>query len=698
MIFKKKQQDVLQYESSECGLACISYISGFYGNYIPLEQLRHQYDVPSEGLSFFHVMKICSEFGMIASGVNILAENIEELQTPSILLWDNCHFVVLKKVNKNNVYIMDPAVGSRAFTREEFNRFFSCVALEVTPTLKLSVSNTNKDNVKKDHNIYKELINVYQGVFKYKAFIIPFVLLSIIIHVANIAIPKFISLVFDEVLPQNDEDFLWLLLYIFAFVYFIHALSGYFKIIVSQRLRRYISWSEGLRVIQCLYQMDSKYFAKRMPSDIVRKIKSIDVLHILYTGGWVDICIDIVFTCILITLLFFISPELTLLTMVMTAVIIFIRFIFLPVIMSRQYSALDAEIKRDNSLLMSVDDIHTIKMNHSEYKRIDDWSHYHADIEYNRSSIERLNSFVELSTNTISHMQTLIIMGYGAYSVLKGESTAGQLISYVFYKNIIMGNIQSVVEKHINVKLCSVELKRLSDLENHNSTIDNDAHFKSSALCNVEKLSSVQVSNVSFCYSNLEDYFIRDFNLQISNDDKVVIIGPSGCGKTTVLNILNGLLSPSRGILYINGIALDKFGVKQYHEQIAMVSADDKIIDGNIIENILHESEYYDMPLLEECIDSTGLDNVIQCLHAGLNTRLGVNGVQLSSGQQQRLMLARALYKKPRLILLDEPTSHLDDESRDLIIKLISSLPMMCIIVSHDEKLINAIAIKVKVS
>lgn len=692
-----KTKDVIQDEVSECGLACISYICGTMGKKVPLSTLRRQFDVTLDGLSFFHLMKISSEFDLIATGVQVSADSLNELKTPAILLWNNCHFVVLKKVGKKTIEVMDPAVGSRKFTHLEVMQFFSGMALEFVPTDEFSIvmDHAASDGEKEDKGFFS-FASFKKGIFKYKDYMLPLAVMAIVIQVTNIAIPKFMSLVFDEVLPKNDEDFLFLLLYIFGFVYLVQAVGSYLKIVLSQRLRRVISQLEGVKIVQKLFQMDLKYFNKRMPSDLLRKVKSVDVFHVIFTQGWLDIVTDGFFACIFIVLLFMISFQLALMTIMVTGLMVLTRVLLLSTLMSRQYSAIDAEVKRDNSLLQSIDNITMIKINHAEHRKISDWFYSHAELEDNRSSIEKINSLISLSVTTISHLQTLIIMGMGAYAVLKGENSAGQLISFIFYKNCLMSNVQSLVENHVNLKLCSVEVRRLLDITPER--LPQVSNFSSSATANMERIITVAVKELGFSYSSLDEPFINNVNFTLEKGGKLVVTGPSGCGKTTILNLLSGLLTPSKGEVLINGISLSRFGLNQYQSQISLLSPDDNIINGSVLDNIIYECDFQDMALLEECIDQANMADVIRSLSAGLNTRLGINGARLSSGQQQRLMLARALYRKPALILMDEPTSHLDKISRDAIIELIKRLSVSCIIVSHDEFLIDQIDCRIQMS
>ncbi|MBO1811263.1 peptidase domain-containing ABC transporter [Serratia ureilytica] len=689
----KKIKDIIQNESSECGLACVSYISMMYGKELPLASLREEYDVGLEGLSFFQLMKIFSHNQMIATGVSVRAEHLRELHKPAILLWNNCHFVVLKNVRKDTIEVMDPAVGSRIFTDKEVETFFSGVALEVI----LSDDFVPTGEVRKNEKALSYGFRTfYRGIFEYKSYILPLALLSIMIHVTGIAIPKFVSLVFDEVIPKNDDEFLSLLLYIFGLIYLINIFCNYLKIILSQRLRRNISQIKGLSVIRDLFQMNIRFYQKRQPSDLLRKVKAIDAYPIIYTNGWLDIMIDSAFTFILVGLLFMASFNLAVMTVGIITLIVLVRIVLLPAIMSRQYSVIDAEISRDARLLNAVNSIGSIKINNSEYKNVDGWFSEHAQLEYNRSSIEKLHSILELSINTISHLQMMVILGYGAYSVLNGNISAGQLISFIFYKNIIMANIQSIVDNHLRIKLASVEVRRLDGLKPESSA--DRTQFKSVLNQKVEKIQSLRLENISFTYSKLEDPVITNLSFELSKGSKVALTGPSGSGKTTVLNILSGLLKPSDGCILVNNINLQRFGIRQYQSQISIVSTDDKIISGTVTENIIYDSDLYDIHLLENCIKHADLEGVIRSLNAGLNTRLGYNGTRLSSGQQQRLMFARALYRQPEIMLLDEPTSHLDKESRDVIIEMILALPIACVVVTHDQYLIEKLDYKVRLT
>ncbi len=689
-MLKNNVRDVIQDECAECGLACVSYISAMFDKTLHLQTLRNQYEVTLEGLSFFHLIKIFSDHQMIATGVQVAADSLRELQTPAILLWDNCHFVVLKKTSKTKIEVMDPAIGTRSFTWREVEKFYSGVALEVIPDNSFVADAKGQRRAKSADNSHFFSASAFRkGLKSWKGYLIPLAVLAVIIQLTHIAIPKFISLVIDEVLSKNDDDLLFLLLYIFGFVYLLQAIASYLKIAQAQRLRRMLSLNEGHRVVSDLLNMELKYFAKRMASDILRKIKSVDVFHIIYTNGWIDIFIQSSFAGLFVVLLFFINTHLAMLTLAVTSVMILIRVLMLPEILSRQYASLDAEVRRDNVLLESVDNIDVIKINHNEYRRILAWSEHHSELEYNRSSIEKTQSLIELTVTTLSHIQTLLIIGLGSLSVLQGDTTAGQLLTFIFYKNCLINNIQSIVESHVNIRICSVEVKRLQEILPSDKTAA--ISFKSSVKEITEPVRKVSFRDISFAYSNLDENFIKNVTFDIHEGEKLVITGPSGCGKTTLMNILSGLLKPTAGEILINNISLARFGLNHFQQQISLVSPNGKLIKGNVMDNIIFESDRYDMTLLENCIEQADFAEVIRSLKSGLNTSLGANGTRLSSGQQQRLMIARALYRKPQLLLLDEPTSHLDDESRQKIIDLIRRLPVACVVVSHDAALIDSI-------
>lgn len=683
---------ILQDEPFECGLACMASIAQAYGISISLDRLRKEYEVSADGLSFYHLIKVASDLGLSAKGYYVDAEDLADLRLPAIILWNNCHFVVLTKVERNYIEVMDPAVGSRRFDKLDVASFFGGAAMEVTSILerpKTSVKPYAVDDDGKvegdDYNAFDfGLLRFFKTFGCYWTWLVPLLILSICVQLAQVASPKFISLTLDEVLGKHDKDFLHLLLFVFGFVYLIQTVCGYIKNLLVQRLRQYISQEQGEIMIFSLMRMPIKYFWKRHPSDIIRRAKAIDQVHYMYTHGWMELFFSVFFSSVFAFLMYLIDPKLTVIVLVLSLAFVLLRVVFVPAFKSRMYSAIDGEIRRDFHLMESIKKIEAVKLYQLSDQAALSWNSEHARLEQDRARIERMQANVELTNQAVSHLQMLVIVGLGASAVLKGENSVGMLVSFIFYKDFFMGNVLSAVENHLQIKMVKVETDRLKDVR---VSTENRVQgcYRERLSTPYELLREVAFDSVSFSYSNLDGSILHDISIILLCDEKVALLGPSGCGKTTFMNILSGLLEPTSGKVLINGRERGLFGQNQYSKQVAVVRSSDKVIPGTVIDNVIY-GEVLDVDLLECCLSSADLDDVIRQLPLGLNTRLGPNGSQLSSGQQQRLMIARALYRQPKLLMLDEPTSHLDGEARRKVMETIERLDVGVFLITHDEE------------
>ncbi|MGA8138527.1 MAG: peptidase domain-containing ABC transporter [Pseudomonas gingeri] len=679
-LFQRTVPVILQDEMSECGMASIAMVAGYHGKALSLREMRQRYRVARDGMSLFQVIKVSEELGFSCRPLRLQLHDVRQLRTPSILFWNNMHFVVLQSTNRQGLHIVDPAVGRRFYTWEEALSMFSGAALEMLPGLGFTTQ------------VHRRVPGTFGplGVLRKNTwllrYLVPMGLLSVVGYFGAIAAPKLFSLTIDEVVAKNDEDFLFLILYVFGGIFLFKSLAAWLRAVLDMRLRVALSQDLSTGVIAWLLRLPVSYFERRAPGDILRRTQATDRAFVQFTAGWMDISIDLAFGVAFLALMALINAKLAALSLLLCLLFFLFRGVTLPVMEKHHKTSIEAETARNVTLLGTLGNVESMKLYNYEAAKLANWSNQHTDTEMARAGVQRLQAMNQVVHEGLSHGHSLLVSALGALAVLHGENSVGDLFAFVLYKDMFMGCALKVVDSYMNLRLVKVELKRVEEIVDEPVEQVESSVYSADPLGQQQPLRSIQIEGARFRYSSFDRPTFEDlsFNLESPNR-RIAIFGPSGCGKSTFLKVLAGFYALDTGRFRINGQAMRHFGLRRYRQSVAYVTAHDEIIAGTVIENILMDSDPLDGTRLQSCVEQAGLLESILKLSNGFNTLLGPMGVQLSSGQKQRLLIARALYRRPELLLLDEPTSHLDPSARDVIIETVRRLPMLCVIVTHDK-------------
>lgn len=675
---------ILQDEMSECGMAAIAMIAGYHGHVLSLRQMRQRCSVARDGMSLFQIIKVSETLGFACRPLKVMLDGLRQVRTPSILFWNKMHFVVLEAVERRGLRIIDPALGRRFYTWEEALPLFSGVALELVPGLHFTLQ---RSMPARQALSFTQVLSRNPWLLRY---LIPMGLLAIVMYLGAIAAPKLFSLTIDEVVAKNDEDFLYLILYVFGAIFLFKTVAAWLRTWLDAQLRIALSQDLGIGVMAWLLRLPVGWFERRAPGDILRRTQATDRAYTQFTAGWMDMTIDAVFGLAFLCLMALINLPLAGLSLVLCLLFFGFRLLTLPIMERTHKVAIEAETARNVSLLGTVNAIESMKLYHYEAAKLARWSNQHVDTEVARAKVQRLQSMNGVVHEGLSHGHSLLVSALGAFAVLQGNNSIGDLFAFVLYKDMFMGCMLNLLDRYASLRLVQVELRRVEDIIDEPAEWAETETYLARADEQHAPLLSLQVRGGLFRYSSFERPVFMDVDLRLTAGSKVAIFGPSGCGKSTLLKVLAGFYRLEAGQFEVNGIELQRFGLQRYRQNLAYVTAHDEIIAGSVMDNITLDAERGDGIWLQTCIEQAGLLAAVQGLANGFNTLLGPTGVQLSTGQKQRLLIARALYRRPQVLLLDEPTSHLDAEARDVIIATLGLLSMLCVVVTHDRHVAQA--------
>lgn len=676
---------VMQAEVAECGIACLAMISSFYGYQVNLGPLRRDINLDSNGINLRQLMELASQLHFSCRALKCSLEQVGELRLPCIVHWDMHHFVVLTGVTKNAIYINDPAVGKRKISIQEFSNSFTGIALELTPTPSFK---------KQDKRVVMKINQLWEKITGLKRSLGSLLALSAILQCTALISPFYMQWVIDNVLLSNDKPLLIVLALGFSFLILIQAGVSALRSWMVLRFSSALNLQMAANLFNHLLKLPMTYFEKRHVGDTVSRFSSLSNIQELLTTGLIEALIDGLMAVVVLIMMYLYSPVLASLVVGIVLISLAIQVGFYFPNRSRTEESIIAEAKEDTTFLESIRAIQTIKLFSHETIRQNTWLNRCADIINANIRLEKLNIMEKTINDLLFGLETILVIFLGALIVMDGNLTVGMLLAFIAYKGQFIQSITRFIENILSFKLLNLYLERLSDITLEEKENYNITHFSQPE--NIKGL--IKLENICFSYSDNSSLVLNNINLEIKAGESVAIVGPSGCGKTTLLKIILGLLKPTSGRIYIDGVDASDLGLSEYRKYFGAVMQNDTLLSGTLAENISMFDPSYNEAKLNECCKLACISSDIEALPMGYHSLVGDMGSNFSGGQLQRLFLARALYKQPKILCLDESTSHLDQQNEDWVNSNIKNLDTTRIIIAHRRETINSVDRIIKLS
>lgn len=666
---------VLQSEAAECGLACLAMVAGYHGYRTDLITLRQRFSLSLKGATLRHLMDMAAQMELAARPLRLEIEELAQLRLPCVLHWGLNHFVVLARVNARGIEILDPARGVRHVAWPEVSRQFTGVALELTPTPAFMPKEERRSVA------LKTLLGHVVGLRKS---VMQIALLALALEVFALLSPFFMQWVVDGAVVSADRDLLLVLALGFALLMLIQVVLGLARSWVVLFMSTHLGLQWSARVLTHLMRLPVSWFEKRHLGDVVSRFGSVGAIQRTLTTSFIEAVLDGLMAAATLTLMLIYSVELSLI--VLAAVVLYglLRWAaYGPLrLASEEQIALEA---RANSLFMeSVRAVTAIKLFAHEDERRARWMNATVDATNRGLSTEKMLVGYRAAQGLLSGLENILIVYLGALAVMENSFSVGMLFAFVAYKSTFSTRTSGLIDKFVQLKMLRLHGERLADIVLQAPEHDAVDSVAERTLPD----STLEIRNLSFRYADSEPWVLRDINLKICAGESVAVVGASGCGKTTLIKILLGLLPPTQGEIFLGGVRLDHLGVRQYRQQFAAVMQDDVLLAGSVAENICFFDTQPQQQRIEQCAQRAAVHDEIMAMPMGYATLIGDMGAALSGGQKQRLLLARALYRQPQVLVLDEATSHLDVNRESAINGAIKALRMTRILVAHRPQTI----------
>jgi ATP-binding cassette subfamily B protein RaxB len=666
---------ILQTEASECGLAALTMIGRYYGHDVDLASLRRRYLVSSRGTTLQMLMNAAAHLGFQSRPVRLELNELRQLAVPCILHWDLNHFVVLKQTHANGATIHDPACGVRRISNAGLSEHFTGVALECKPradfepvTARQSISLSTL--LEKVDGLPGALMKIFG--------------LAFALELITLIWPFYLQWVLDKVLVSADRKLLTLLGAAFLLTILLQAVLTVGRAWIITWLSTSLSVTWITSVFSRMLRLPLQWYEKRHIGDIASRYESLSQIQKTFTSGFVTAILDGLMAATTLTVLFVFSVKLTSVVLIAFLLYATVRVILYRPLRRAQEDQIQKAARQDTELFEAIRGALTLKINNQQESRSARYANAVIETFNQNIRMERLNIAFVTSKQIILGGYRVGIIWLAAGLVIDGIFSAGMLVAFVAYADLFINRVTSLMDKLMEFRMLGLHAERLADIV----LSDTEQYIETDWSAQISDF-TIEVRNVSFRYSSIEDWILKDCSMTVKAGEFVALTGLSGCGKTTLAKIILGLLEPNEGDVRLGGVDIRKLGLARYRSLIGAVMQEDQLFAGSVAENIASFPDgVFDMAGMESAARLAAIHDDISTMPMGYQSLVGDMGSTLSGGQKQRLLLARALYRNPKLLLLDEATSHLDIECEQAINFAISGLQVTRITIAHRPQTI----------
>lgn len=669
---------ILQSESHECGLACLAMVASAYGLHLDLATLRRRFSISVKGTSLPQIVHYAQALEFSSRPVRLELDELKQLRLPCILHWNLNHFVVLEKVGAQRVMILDPAVGRRSLKLDEVSRCFTGVALELSP------SGTFQPAQKKPRLRVRELTGRIIGL---KRALVNILMLALALEVVALLSPQVTQWVVDHALVSADYDLLLLaviggcLLLVIDFA--LRMARGWMGLRLNQQLT--LQWTSNF--FHHLLRLPWSFFEKRHLGDITARFQSLAAIRAVLANGAITIVLDALVALITLGLMLLYSKMLTAIVLVAVGLYVLLRWVFYLPLRNATEERIVLATRENAYFLETIRAVQPLKLFNSAPLRLATWQNLLTDVQNRDLKTQKMLLVFGGCNTLIFGLEGMLLLYIGGLAVLNNTLTLGMLLAFLAYKSQFTSRASKLIDLGIEIKMLSLHAERMADIALEAPESDAVVETDLSRIT-----PRIEFRGVSFRYAEGERWVIKDLSLTIDAGDAVALVGRSGCGKSTLFKLMLGLLEPTEGDIRIGGISIRQLGPTALRRMVGVVMQDDQLMAGSLAENIACFEPGATQECIEEAAQRANIHKAIINMPMGYQTLIAEMGSGLSGGQKQRLLLARALYKQPVILALDEATSHLDLHGEQHVVSNLQSLSITRVVIAHRRETVAMVS------
>ena len=677
---RRRVRSLVQSETNECGLTCLAMVANYHRHDIDLSYLRALFPLSRTGMSLGDIVELADGLDLDASGYAL--SNVGELANvtmPAILHWNGNHFVVLERISGGKYYVHDPEFGLRIYERSDIERMFSGVVLEFAPRMDFK-----KLKAERKLTLW-EIIRSTRGLGNT---VWQISLVSIAIALMSLAMPVLLQLALDVVIPQVDLDLLHVLAIGLAAMMIFEAVGRWLRDFVTLRSATLLQLQFTRNVVGHAFRLPLNYFEMRHPGDFVVRVDSIDHIKTYLVGGLVTALADTVTSSVLVGLMFYYSPIMALVTLVTLVFVLVMRFITFPKLNRATQGSLEARSEERARLLDGLNRVSSLKAHNGTelfaIRWFESFSRFaNLDFRARKAGID-----AELYMHVVIAASTVTTLYLGITGVISNLLTIGTLYAFFALRTDFFERVNQLTTNLLHLSAMRVHFQRLDDVIGQEVEPGlHDINFHRP----IRK--EIRIEDVTIQFSRADEPILTGANLtiDIAKNETIAIIGQSGSGKSSLMKIIASLHNPADGRLLIDGVSLDQFGKREYRANLGVVFADDGLFSGTVADNLSLFDPAVSRAQMEAALVRVGLIDEIERLPQGYATLVSEESTLLSTGQRRRLLLARALCRRPRLLLLDEVTANLDPATESALVESLKEVKAAKVFITHSERLLGQV-------
>ncbi|GGD28360.1 peptidase domain-containing ABC transporter [Hyunsoonleella pacifica] len=662
-----------QYDLKDCGPTCLKIIAKFYNKTIPLQQLRNLTETTRLGSSLHGLAEASEQLGFRSIGVKISLEKLLVAPLPCILHWNKKHFVVLYKIVKGVFYVSDPAHGLLKYSKEEFLKCWIgnnandkteegvVLLLETTPAF-YEICYTDKDNK-------LGFLFLSKYILKYKKFIWQLVIGLIAASALQLVFPFLTQSIVDVGIKNQDIHFVYLILFAQLALFIgrtsIEVIRSWILLHLSTRIN--ISLVSDFFIK--LMNLPIAFFDSRMTGDILQRINDHRRIEQVLTTSSLSVLFS-TFNLILFSLVLLYYNLQIFGVFIIGSVLYFLWIsIFLKKRANLDYKRFSEVSQEQSRVIELISGMQEIKLHNAEKQKRWGWENIQARLF--KVSIDglKLEQYQSVGSNFFNELKNILITILSAKLVIDGEITLGMMLAISYIVGQLNSPIVQLIDFIKEIQDAKISLERLSEIHQKE---DEEKEFDN-RINEIPKGINFNIMDVSFRYSGSDQVVLNKIDLEIPANKITAIVGVSGSGKTTLMKLLLKFYEPNQGKIIIGQNDLKHISHKHWREKCGVVMQEGYIFSDTIANNIAVGEDVIDKTKLAHAVDIANIKDYIESLPLSYNTKIGMEGIGLSTGQKQRLLIARAVYKNPKFLFFDEATSALDTNNERVIMEKLNT-------------------------
>ncbi|WP_320167754.1 peptidase domain-containing ABC transporter [Mangrovibacterium marinum] len=670
MIFPRSFPFEYQLDSMDCGPACLKIIAKYFGKYHSLQYLRDLCGITREGVSFLDLSYGAEKIGLHTLAVKLDIQTLhEKVPLPCIVHWNNSHFIVVYKTTRQKVFVSDPAKGLLSYTYDEFKQGWYKEGEETGALLAIEPM---ADFLQRDLEERTERAKTFQNVLGYflpyrKNFVTLFFIMLIATALQGL-LPFISKAVIDVGIQTHDLNFINLVLIANIVIIVSVTISG----VIRDWLLLHITARVNIALISDylikLMQLPVTFFENKMIGDILQRAQDHERIRSFIMNNSINLIFStLTFLAFSIILLVY---NAIIFVIFLGGSILYVGWVlgFLKIRKKLDWEYFTLISQNQSYWVETVSAIHDIKINNYEKQKRWKWEDIQAKLYKVNLRVLNITNAQNMGAQFIESIKNLLITFYCAKAVIGGEITFGVMISTQFIIGMLNSPLNQFIGFIISAQYAKISFLRINEI--HQLRDEEDTVVTNSL--NIPDNKSLILKNVSFQYTPNVPFVLKQINLIIPEGKITAFVGGSGSGKSTLLKLVLRLYNPSFGEILIGNMNISNLSLREWRDHCGVVMQEGKIFNDTILNNITLDDEKIDYERLKEAVRISNIASEIEQMPKGYQTKIGEVGRGLSGGQKQRMLIARALYKNPSFLFLDEATNALDAINEHKIVQALN--------------------------